>query len=109
MEFQIRGPVLLKLDKGTIVSFTSNNNNNNNNNCLKSNIQCIEIRVQWTVTNEHALHYRHDHDSLIISGSKPFTRLYIIKLILFCTGLYGPNGKFRIESYAFPSECDGAQ
>ena len=21
----------------------------NNNNCLKSNIQCIEIRVQWTV------------------------------------------------------------
>ena len=26
-----------------------NNNNNNNNNCLKSNIQCIEIRVQWTV------------------------------------------------------------
>ena len=23
-------------------------NNNNNNNCLKSNIQCIEIRVQWT-------------------------------------------------------------
>ena len=24
-------------------------NNNNNNNCLKSNIQCIEIRVQWTV------------------------------------------------------------
>ena len=23
--------------------------NNNNNNCLKSNIQCIEIRVQWTV------------------------------------------------------------
>ena len=27
----------------------SYNNNNNNNNCLKSNIQCIEIRVQWTV------------------------------------------------------------
>ena len=25
------------------------NNNNNNNNCLKSNSQCIEIRVQWTV------------------------------------------------------------
>ena len=25
-------------------------NNNNNNNCLKSNIQCIEIRVQWTDT-----------------------------------------------------------
>ena len=24
---------------------------NNNNNCLKSNIQCIEIRVQWTVHN----------------------------------------------------------
>ena len=23
--------------------------NNNNNNCLKSNIQCIDIRVQWTV------------------------------------------------------------
>ena len=23
--------------------------NNNNNNCLKSNIQCIEIRVQWTM------------------------------------------------------------
>ena len=28
---------------------TENINNNNNNNCLKSNIQCIEIRVQWTV------------------------------------------------------------
>ena len=27
----------------------NDNNNNNNNNCLKSNIQCIEIRVQWTV------------------------------------------------------------
>ena len=32
----------------------SGNNNpfwtyNNNNNCLKSNIQCIEIRVQWTM------------------------------------------------------------
>ena len=27
----------------------SRNYNNNNNNCLKSNIQCIEIRVQWTV------------------------------------------------------------
>ena len=25
------------------------NTTNNNNNCLKSNIQCIEIRVQWTV------------------------------------------------------------
>ena len=24
-------------------------NYNNNNNCLKSNIQCIEIRVQWTM------------------------------------------------------------
>ena len=41
----------------SVVSFKSkldcylnnNNNNNNNNNCLKSNIQCIEIRVQWTV------------------------------------------------------------
>ena len=28
---------------------TDFDNNNNNNNCLKSNIQCIEIRVQWTV------------------------------------------------------------
>ena len=26
-----------------------NSVNNNNKNCLKSNIQCIEIRVQWTV------------------------------------------------------------
>ena len=25
------------------------NISNNNNNCLKSNIQCLEIRVQWTV------------------------------------------------------------
>ena len=24
-------------------------NNTNNNNCLKSNIQCIGLRVQWTV------------------------------------------------------------
>ena len=32
-----------------IESSHSINNNNNNNNCLKSNIQCIEIRVQWTV------------------------------------------------------------
>ena len=31
------------------VLFKKYNNNNNNNNCLKSNIQCIEIRVQWTV------------------------------------------------------------
>ena len=30
-----------------------NNINNNNNNCLKSNIQCIEIRVQWTVQNDN--------------------------------------------------------
>ena len=29
-------------------TFLYSNNNNNNNNCLKSNIQCIEIRVQWT-------------------------------------------------------------
>ena len=29
--------------------FESWYNNNNDNNCLKSNIQCIEIRVQWTV------------------------------------------------------------
>ena len=29
--------------------FLRPDNNNNNNNCLKSNIQCIEIRVQWTV------------------------------------------------------------
>ena len=32
-----------------------NNNNNNNNNCLKSNIQCIEIRVQWTVQLSEAI------------------------------------------------------
>ena len=31
---------------GMVVVFIYNNNNNN---CLKSNIQCIEIRVQWTV------------------------------------------------------------
>ena len=29
--------------------FNSCVTNNNNNNFLKSNIQCIEIRVQWTV------------------------------------------------------------
>ena len=28
---------------------TVSNINNNNKNCLKSNIQCIEIRVQWTM------------------------------------------------------------
>ena len=32
-------------------SFLVGDNNNNNNNCLKSNIQCIEIRVQWTVNS----------------------------------------------------------
>ena len=33
-----------------LVNNENNTNiNNNNNNCLKSNIQCIEIRVQWTV------------------------------------------------------------
>ena len=32
-----------------IIYFREEYNNNNNNNCLKSNIQCIEIRVQWTV------------------------------------------------------------
>ena len=31
------------------IQWRADNNNNNNNNCLKSNIQCIEIRVQWTV------------------------------------------------------------
>ena len=31
-------------------------NNNNNNNCLKSNIQCIEIRVQWTVAPRELTH-----------------------------------------------------
>ena len=31
------------------LNYPSVHNNNNNNNCLKSNIQCIEIRVQWTV------------------------------------------------------------
>ena len=31
------------------VTIDYTNLNNNNNNCLKSNIQCIEIRVQWTV------------------------------------------------------------
>ena len=34
-------PVELKLARGIPIC--------NNNNCLKSNIQCIEIRVQWTV------------------------------------------------------------
>ena len=29
--------------------YTSSYTLYNNNNCLKSNIQCIEIRVQWTV------------------------------------------------------------
>ena len=33
-------------DIGTVMVDSTNNNNNN---CLKSNIQCIEIRVQWTV------------------------------------------------------------
>ena len=36
----------VQLNKHVVMN---NNNNNNNNNCLKSNIQCIEIRVQWTV------------------------------------------------------------
>ena len=40
-------------------------NNNNNNNCLKSNIQSIEIRVQWTgersIENCHRMHTRHKH------------------------------------------------
>ena len=36
-------------------------NNNNNNNCLKSNIQCIEIRVQWTVH----LGSSHMHDNFV--------------------------------------------
>ena len=33
----------------TMLSIKLNDYNNNNNCCLKSNIQCIEIRVQWTV------------------------------------------------------------
>ena len=36
-------------DDVELVAPTLYNNNNNNINCLKSNIQCIEIRVQWTV------------------------------------------------------------
>ena len=40
------------------------NNNNNNNNCLKSNIQCIEIRVQWTVHMGYIVECRqHKHDN----------------------------------------------
>ena len=35
--------------EGRLPSLTRRTLNNNNNNCLKSNIQCIEIRVQWTV------------------------------------------------------------
>ena len=36
-------------DLGVIFDqFLNFDDNNNNNNCLKSNIQCIEIRVQWT-------------------------------------------------------------
>ena len=39
-----------KLESKKSIKFRmSEYNNNNNNNCLKSNIQCIEIRVQWTV------------------------------------------------------------
>ena len=37
-----------------IVGLCVNLDNNNKNNCLKSNIQCIEIRVQWTVHPEDA-------------------------------------------------------
>ena len=33
----------------THINTSAAKNHNNNNNCLKSNIQCIEIRVQWTV------------------------------------------------------------
>ena len=38
--------------------------NNNNNNCLKSNIQCIEIRVQWTV------HLGSSHITIIYDSCK---------------------------------------
>ena len=41
----------LRLSKNDIGFVLLNYNNNNNNNCLKSNIQCIDIRVQWTSCN----------------------------------------------------------
>ena len=43
------GGVVQMIEDMIILEFESQLNNNNNNNCLKSNIQCIEIRVQWTV------------------------------------------------------------
>ena len=60
-----------------------NNNNNNNNNCLKSNIQCIEIRVQWTVhlgsshMHVHAVTRVHAvTPKLVIFGSKVRPRTF---------------------------------
>ena len=41
---------------------------NNNNNCLKSNIQCIEIRVQWTV------HYSPLFRSALLCGNKLWSK-----------------------------------
>ena len=41
--------VELGCDEWGVKYLFTDDNNNNNNNCLKSNIQCIEIRVQWTV------------------------------------------------------------
>ena len=43
-----------------------------NNNCLKSNIQCIEIRVQWTVH----LGSSHMHTSYNMVSFADDTRLY---------------------------------
>ena len=43
--------IVKRVKKSNNSNYSNNkcNNYSNNNNCLKSNIQCIEIRVQWTV------------------------------------------------------------
>ena len=62
--------------------------NNNNNNCLKSNIQCIEIRVQWTVHLGSS--HIHATDELIQS---PSTTRAVVSAPAICTPQATTNPK----------------
>ena len=64
-------------------------NNNNNNNCLKSNIQCIEIRVQWTVHLGSS--HMHVHAVTRVHAVTPKLQHSEAKPTIFNNGRYTTN------------------